>query len=101
MKIDRIEGIFQKNQRSFFFINDFQNLFADQNRKAVEWACRESYVNAFVVVLFGTFLFPMTKTSFDAIIVNVAYQAVGGSCYTVALIVETIRSLASSKCHWS
>lgn len=58
---------------------------------------RQSYVNAFMLAFFGTFIFPKTMHSFDAVLVDVIIQVIQGLNYVTTLLAEHLRSVDHAK----
>ncbi|PKI44499.1 hypothetical protein CRG98_035111 [Punica granatum] len=57
---------------------------------------RKDLCHAFLLLIFGTILFPRSRALIDAALASVVLQVVGGHGYEVALVTETIRSLDRS-----
>ncbi|PKI36091.1 hypothetical protein CRG98_043518 [Punica granatum] len=57
---------------------------------------RKDLCHAFLLLIFGTILFPRSRALIDATLASVVLQVAGGHGYEVALVTETIRSLDRS-----
>ncbi|PKI64654.1 hypothetical protein CRG98_014943 [Punica granatum] len=54
---------------------------------------RKDLCHAFLLLIFGTILFPRSRALIDAAFASVVLQVVGGHGYEVALMAETVQSL--------
>jgi len=93
VKKNRIKDELGKNGGKGIRITFLVEWMETRMRLAVGGSCHVDVCNCYLLLVFGTLLFPLSANLIDASLASVVLQVVGGCSFEVALVAETMRSL--------